>query len=287
MISRMRLWSGIVLFAYATVHLVNHALVLASLQAADATRSVLAALWHSLPGTALLYGAFTVHIALTLWALFRRRSLRLTRWEWTQLLLGLSVVPLGMTHLVGTRLAHELYDVNTNYLWVLLPMAQDPWAAARQTGFLLVVWTHGCIGLHFYWRLKAWYIGALPWLYGAALVIPALALAGVGVGVGKVFELGEDAERFRAAISTLNPPTSEEVARIYVLSDIYKLVAGALVIGVFGARRVRTWAARRGGEVRLSYASGRNVVAHSGLTVLDISRLNGIPHASVCGGAGR
>jgi len=287
MISRLRLWSGIVLFAYATVHLLNHALVLASVQAADAVRSVLAALWHSLPGTALLYGAFCVHIALTLWALFRRRSLRLTRWEWTQVVLGLSIVPLGMTHFVGTRLAHDLYGVNTSYLWVLLPMADDPWAALRQTSFLVVVWVHGCIGLHFYWRLRPWYLRALPWLYGASLVIPALALAGVGVGVGKVFELREDAERFSAAVGTMNPPTREEVDRIYALSDIFKFAAGALVLGVFGARRVRTWVARRGGEVRLSYASGRNVVAHPGLTVLDISRLNGIPHASVCGGRGR
>ncbi len=287
MIARLRLWSGMVLFAYATMHLINHAVVLASIPAADAIVSVAAAIWRSLPGTALLYGAFLVHVALTFWALFRRRSLRLTRWEWMQLVLGLSVVPLGMIHIVGTRLAYELYDVNTNYLWVLLSMTDTGWATTQQIGFLLVVWIHGCIGLHFYWRLKPWYLRALPWLYGAALVVPALALAGVGVGVGKVFELREDPDRFRAAISTTNPPTREDVARIYALSDGLRIAGAVLLIGVLGARRVRTWAARRAGEVRLTYASGRSVVAHPGLSVLDISRLNGIPHASVCGGRGR
>lgn len=287
MIARLRLWSGIVLFAYVTVHLVNHAVVLASMQAADSVMRVVAAIWHSLPGTAVLYGALLLHIALTLWALFRRRSLRLTRWEWAQLVLGVAIVPLGMTHVVGTRGAHELYDVNATYFWVLWPMALDPWAAARQIGFLLVVWAHGCIGLHFYWRLRSWYLGALPALYGAALVIPALALAGVGAGVGKVVELRDDDERFRTAITTTNPPTREQVDRIYALSDALKLGAAALLIGVLGARRVRSWVARRAGEVRLNYASGRTVVAHPGLTVLDISRLNNIPHASVCGGRGR
>jgi len=287
MVARIRLWSGIVLFAYVTLHLLNHAAVLASVQTADAILRVAVAVWHSPPGTAVLYGAFFLHVALTFWALFRRRSLRLTRWEWAQLVLGLAVVPLGTTHIVATRGAHELFDVNANYLWVFLPMALDPWAAARQTSFLLVVWIHGCIGLHFYWRLKPWYLGALPALYGAALVIPALALAGVGVGVGKVVELRENDERFRTAIATTNPPTREGVDRIYAISDTFKLVAGALLIGVFGARRVRSWVARRGGEVRLNYASGRAVVAHTGLTVLDISRLNGIAHASVCGGRGR
>lgn len=287
MTARLRLWSGIVLFAYATIHLINHVMVLVSVGVADAVRGVNAAVWHSLPGTALLYGAFTAHITLALWALFRRRSLRLTRWEWAQLALGVSIVPLGMTHLVGTRLANELYGVNTNYLWVLLPMAEDGWAAARQLGFMLVVWVHGCIGLHFYWRLRPWYAVALPWLYGAALIVPALALAGVGVGVGKVIELREDPERFGAAVATTNPPTREQVDRIYAMSDLYKLFAATLVIGVLGARRVRTWVARRAGDVRLTYASGRSVVAHPGLTVLEISRLNGIPHASVCGGRGR
>lgn len=287
MIARLRLWSGVILFVYATLHLINHAVVLASLRAADAVMGVVAPVWQSLPGTVVLYGAFFVHVALTLWGLFRRRTLRMTRWEWAQLVLGLSVVPLGMTHFVGTRVAHELYGVHTNYLWVLLPMALDPWAAARQTGLLLVVWVHGCIGLHFYWRLKPWYLSALPWLYGAALVVPALALAGIGVGVGNVFELLEDQERFRAAVGLTNPPTQEEVDRIYLLSDIFKMVAASLVSGVFGARPLRSWVARRGGGVRLTYASGRAVVAHAGLSVLDISRLNGIPHASVCGGRGR
>ena len=287
MVARLRLWSGIVLFAYATLHLINHAVVLASLAAADAVMRVAAAVWHSLPGTVLLYGALLVHVALTLWALYRRRSLRMTRWEWTQLVLGLSILPLGMTHFVGTRVAYEFYEVNPNYLWVLLPMIADPWAAARQIGLLLVVWLHGCIGLHFYWRLRPWYLAALPWLYGAALVVPALSLAGVGVGVGKAFDLQQDRELFQAAIRVMNPPTSEEVARIYALSDGLKLAAAGLLLGVFGARRLRGWVARRAGEVRLTYTNGRTVVAHPGLSVLDISRLNGIPHASVCGGRGR
>ncbi len=287
MIARLRLWSGIVLFVYATLHLINHAMILASVSVADAVMDVLAGIWRSPPGTVLLYGALLLHVALALWALFRRRSLRLTRWEWTQLVLGLSIVPLGTVHIIGTRIAYELYDVNANYLWVLLSMADGAWSAARQTGFLLVVWVHGCIGLHFYGRLRPWYPGALPWLYGTALVVPALALAGVGVGIGKVVELREDPERFRAAVSTTNPPTREEVDRLYALSDGLKIAGAVLLIGVLGARRVRTWVARRAGEVRLTYASGRSVVAHPGLTVLDISRLNGIPHASVCGGRGR
>jgi adenylate cyclase len=43
----------------------------------------------------------------------------------------------------------------------------------------------------------------------------------------------------------------------------------------------------RGAQVRITYPAGRTVIAPVGLTVLEASRLGGIPHASVCGGRGR
>jgi len=45
--------------------------------------------------------------------------------------------------------------------------------------------------------------------------------------------------------------------------------------------------ARRRGTLRLTYPNGRQVLVPPGLTVLEVSRSAGIPHASVCGGRGR
>src|SRR5438093_1330143 len=50
-----------------------------------------------------------------------------------------------------------------------------------------------------------------------------------------------------------------------------------------GVRRLLEW--RR--SVRITYPTGRVVTAPSGFTILDASRLAGVPHASVCGGRGR
>jgi adenylate cyclase len=44
---------------------------------------------------------------------------------------------------------------------------------------------------------------------------------------------------------------------------------------------------RRAGAVRLHYSNGKTVTAPTGLTILEMSRLGGVPHASVCGGRGR
>lgn len=287
MIARLRSLSGGVLLLYVVTHLANHALALWSLRLADAVLEVLSAVWRWPPVTVLLLTAFLVHLFVALHALWRRRTWRMSRWEWAQLLLGLSILPLGMTHVIGTRVAHELHGVYTNHFWVLWPMAVDPWQNARQIALVVAVWVHACIGLHFWWRVKPWYPRVLPGLYAAALLLPAMALAGAGVGLGSVLAILDDPQRMQAAVALTRPPSRDEVADLYFLSDLLKGVALVLVLFALAARQVRTqWLKRRQG-VRLRYTGGPTVAVPFGLSILEASRSQGIAHASVCGGRGR
>ncbi len=43
---------------------------------------------------------------------------------------------------------------------------------------VLTVWTHACIGIHFWLRTKIWYPEWRPYFFGFGLLLPALALAG-------------------------------------------------------------------------------------------------------------
>ena len=72
-----RLGSGLVLFAFALTHFLNHALGLVSVETMECVQEVRRAIWRSLPGTVLLYGAAAVHVALVLWKLARRRTWRM------------------------------------------------------------------------------------------------------------------------------------------------------------------------------------------------------------------
>jgi len=85
----LRLASGLVLFAYVTLHLVCHALGLVSLETAEAALRATVVIWHSPPGTLLLYGAAFVHVGLALFAVYKRRTLRMPPLQALRIALGL------------------------------------------------------------------------------------------------------------------------------------------------------------------------------------------------------
>ena len=82
---RLRLVSGLLLLFYAATHLINHALGLVSLAAAEGGRIVFLAFWR-LPAIELtLLAALLVHTLLGMWTLWQRRSLRMSAIEALQL----------------------------------------------------------------------------------------------------------------------------------------------------------------------------------------------------------
>jgi adenylate cyclase len=285
--ARLRSISACVMLAYVITHLLNHALALVSLQTADALLELLSTVWRSWPATVLFGTAFVMHFSLAIHAIARRRTFRMSRWEGTQLLLGAAIVPLVATHVVSTRVAWEMYDVHTNHFWVLWSMAVDPWQLARQFGLVLAVWLHACIGIHFWWRIRPWYPTVVPALYAFALLLPALALAGAGVGLGHVLAILEEPQRMRAEVAAVRPPSAAEVADLYLLSDLLKALAATLLALAFLGRWLRNaWLRRRGG-LHLAYPEGGRFHICGGVSVLEASRICGIAHASVCGGRGR
>ncbi len=288
MTGRLRLWSGYVLFIYVVTHLLNHALGLISLRVLEAGRHWFAAIWSNPVGLTALYGAMLVHFLLALWSLYRRRALKLSRWEWAQWILGASIIPLGVIHVVGTRLAETLYDVQSGYPWVLGTLIAGGWGGIlRQFSLPLVVWMHACIGLHFALRLKPWYRGWLPLLYGLALLIPAASLAGAAVALRDVAELAQRPGFLEQLFEQARIPAPGQIADLYSIAAGLEYAALALLVAALAARPLRDLWERRAGVVRLDYGERRSVTQPAGRTILEMSRIAGIPHASVCGGRGR
>ena len=148
---KVRLYSGLVLFVFAAAHLINHALGLVSVEAMEAMRDVRVAIWRSPPGTVALYGALVLHMVFALTKFVQRRGWRMTAWEAVQLVFGLAIPVLLLRHVMGTRMPHEFFGIDDNYAYAL--WAMWPGEAYRQAFLILLVWVHGCVGIHFWLAL--------------------------------------------------------------------------------------------------------------------------------------
>ena len=288
MVGRLRLWSGYVLLAYVTTHLLNHALGFVSLRVLEAGRHWFVFVWQSFPGQIALYGALLLHLSLAFWALIRRRTLALSAWEWTQLGLGALIIPLGALHVVATRIAADYFEVRSGYPWVLASLASGTWlGVARQFALPLVVWLHAAIGVHFAWRLRPWYRTALPYLYAVALLVPAAGIGGAAIALRDFSLLAERPGVLASVFEQVNAPGPEKRAELGMIANSLIVVAGGLLLASLAARPVRDWWESRAGVVHLVYGDRKTVSAPAGLSILEMSRMAGIPHASVCGGRGR
>ncbi len=278
---RARLVSGLVLLAFTTMHLLNHTLLLVSVPSADAARPLFLAIWRNPLGTALLYGAASMHFFLAMLALYRRRTLVMPAREALQIGLGLAIPVLLAEHVIGTRVYEALTGVKVDYEFVLRSLwVFSPIAGVRQTIALMAVWAHGCIGLYFWIRYRPWYPRAAPWLLIGAVLLPVLALLGFADG-GRMVATQEPPEPTvaRAVIA------EGLIRKDELIETLYVTVVAVLAL-VFVLRLLRAMREKRT-IVEVRYSNGEVVRIARGHSVLEASRLGGIPHYAVCGGRGR
>ncbi len=271
----VRLWSGVVLMVFATSHFLNHALGVFGVDVMMAAQAWRTWIWRSTPGTLLLGGAAIAHAGLALKRAASRRTWRMPPLEALQIALGLLIPFLILRHVVSTRVVGWIGGADDRYLHVLRNLWPDlaPW----QSLALLVVWVHGCIGIHSAFHVKGWYKAVRTPLAILAALIPALALAGF-VAAG------------REAIASSAPygQTTPEHVSLFVAGvdngRMALLAALALLAGVVAFRFLHT-RLRAGATIR--YLGHGEVRSAAGQTLLEVSRSNAIPHPSACGGRGR
>jgi adenylate cyclase len=286
--ARLRLISALVMLAFVICHLTAHWFLLVSVDTAEPILTVLMYPWRTAIGTTILVTAFVVHYCNALWSIYIRRSLRLNRWELTQLGLGLCIPILLMVHVVGTRIADSALGVTPSYNNVFIGQwLHRPWLSAVQMAALLAVWIHACIGIHYWLRTKRWYPAWRPALFIYGLLLPTLALAGYVSGGNQVLREADDDSDFvktAAEEAHVTPQAAQAADRIARFG--FALTLGFTLLP-FGARGVRELYYRRRKPPVLTHANGRSMPILPGATVLETLRANGIPHASVCGGRAR
>jgi adenylate cyclase len=287
LIGTTRLVTGLILFFYVLTHDLNHALGLISLEALEAGRVPFLAFWHFLPIRTVFYLSILLHVLIALDALYQRRSLRMPAGDAWQLILGLSLPPLLALHVIGTAVANSLFDLHATYRYVIWTL----WVAMPSYGViqvlaLTVAWIHGCIGLRVWLRLKPFYTAWRDTLFALALILPILAVLGFVAAAHQIVLLSQQPAWMAQLWADTNMPNAAAIAELYHIRDLTLIIYGVIVGLTFAARAIRHWIERRN-AVTIRYADGHEVTVRRGTTLLEASRIGGIPHASVCGGKGR
>ena len=284
LVRKLRLISGLILFAYVCSHLINLALGLWSLEMMEGARPAFQAPWQSRIGVVALFGSLAVHMMLGMVALYHRGTLRMSSFDATQLVMALVLPPLVVIHILGTRVAFTLFEFEATYNWLMLLYWKfSPWAGMRQVLVVMVAWIHGCMGVYYWVRLYRWWPRWRGLLYPLALAVPVAALLGFVEGGKEALTLAED-PRWLANVAAFDPAN---LAELYRLQDLFLGGYALLVGGVLCARWLRLRRAANAAVVRVKYLHGGTVEARLGLSLLEISRSEDVSHTSICGGKGR
>ncbi|TCL08187.1 adenylate/guanylate cyclase [Shimia isoporae] len=283
--TRARVISGLVLFAYVLFHFINIGLGIFSLEIMESFQDVRQSVHRSALGSTLLYGALLTHMGLALYRLARRRTLKMPAWEALQIILGVLIPLLLAAHIWHTRMAHELFGLNDRmgYLVGLIWNTTSGW---NQAALLLITWTHGCMGLHFWLRTQAWWRSSLPLLISLATLIPAWALTGFMIQGRAQKALLSDPEVFPDLAETYNWLSPDAFALLIERTGQTLMGFAALVVLAIAVHLTRRYVINRG-AVPIQYVSGPEIRGQRGMTLLEMSRTNGVPHMALCGGRGR
>jgi len=288
LVRNVRLLSGLVLMAFVAGHLANLAIGIHSLAAMEVWRAHLMDPWRTGFGQWLLLGSVCVHVALGLYAISARRSLAMSRTDVAQLVLGLLTPPLLLNHVVATYMADQVTpDFDSAYgMMLAIYWKFSPGYAFQQLFVVVIVWVHGALGLYSWLVLKPIWrrIGAfvLPVLFA----VPILALIGFAESGKVVLEKLASDPAWQAHLTDNIRSIVKVTSQLEAFQTRVLLVYGGLLLLALSALAARVLRDRLK-PVRIAYDAGLSAQGRRGLSILELSRLNDIPHAHVCSARGR
>ena len=286
-LQRLRLATGLILFTFAATHFLNHALGLVSLDAMEAMQGWRKAVTRSWPGTIVLLSAFRhPHPAGALQALppphlaaavLGGRADR-QRVFHPAVPHHACVFNRGAASLGGTD---DTYAFELANIWPGLALEHAALLAVR-----VGAWLHRHALLAEPGALVSRSVRHV--LFALAVALPVTALAGFlgGGPAGGGANCG--ARRWGEAAAAARAPDAATVARLVTAARPAAARRSSLCLGLrCWCPIVRIVRRAAGARVEVTYRGGPTVRVAPGPTLLEISRMKDVPHASVCGGRAR
>ncbi|PCH73771.1 MAG: hypothetical protein COC12_04510, partial [Rhodobacteraceae bacterium] len=218
------------LFTFVLFHFINIGFGLISPDLMEQGQALREVITRSTLGGIILYAALFAHMGLSISKLAGRRTLKMPIGEAIQIAMGL-IIPLLLTaHIVHTRMASALYDVDDEFGYISV-LLWGTWDGFMQALLLLIVWVHGCLGLHFWLSNTRWWHRWWNVLVGVAVFVPGFALAGFLTEGRRVLALFQDEATRVPLMQQYNWP-SQETFGVLIATTNYLLMGFWAILGL-------------------------------------------------------
>ena len=288
-VRRSRTISGCILFFYVFTHLLNHSLGLISLDTMEQGRAIFLRFWRHDVLFYVLYGALSIHFLLGVYALARRRSFRMSRKEWIRNSCAVLIPFFLASHLSITLWGSRFLGLNDSYAFMIISTyIFDPFGYIILGLMLMLVWTHGSIGIIGLIEFREFYSKRRGLFQGLILGLPLIAYGGY---IRASIELSEASQSNPITILELisnSNFTAEIGKKIVSLSDLLQFLVYPILLSLFVAFYfIRNLLEKRFNSIQVQYTDGTNINVSRGSSLLEASHKAGRYHESVCGGRGR
>ena len=288
-VRRSRTISGCILFFYVFTHLLNHSLGLISLDTMEQGRAIFLRFWRHDVLFYVLYGALSIHFLLGVYALARRRSFRMSRKEWIRNSCAVLIPFFLASHLSITLWGSRFLGLNDSYAFMIISTyIFDPFGYIILGLMLMLVWTHGSIGIIGLIEFREFYSKLRGLFQGLILGLPLIAYGGY---IRASIELSEASQSNPITILELisnSNFTAEIGEKIVSLSDLLQFLVYPILLSLFVAFYfIRNLLEKRFNSIQVQYTDGTNINVSRGSSLLEASHKAGRYHESVCGGRGR
>ena len=287
-VSRLRSVTGIVILTYVFTHMTNHMVGLVSISFSDAMLEVIRSVLRISVLSIILYASFFIHAALGIYSLVSKRSFRMRKTDWIQLVTGILIPWFLIGHAYVGGYATRFLGINDSYeLTTLATWVFDPLSVVFLSVMLILAWGHGVIGINSLLRFNSTYQRFRSEFIVFAWVFPILSLLGYASS-GKEMIAKVIADQNVIGQIMMNAQLSMEMAGFltHVNNTVLKYYPLGL-IALIPVSMIFYLARKRKRDITITYPGNRVVHVDRGISILDASRQNGVPHMSMCGGRGR
>ncbi len=302
-IVNLRIFTGIVLFVYVFMHLLNHSFNLVSIETAEYIRKeFFRIIWQSSVGLFLLYFSLIVHLILGFYSVILKKNFKLKIKDWLQIILPILALLMLIQHIAASIVITKLYPGDENYPLVFAAILATPdeifLTTILFTLMTIFIWFHGVIGIKSYLKHKAehnkkfkLYLKFENFFNLFYWIFPILSILGFLAGLKEMYFIAyvnslEKIQNYFISVLTKYIPQEAFPTVIQIkpfVMNYYPIFVLSLILLVI----INIIRAKYFGSIEIIYPGKKSVFISKGTTILEASRIGKIPHQSVCGGRGR